>query len=394
MQWSQHTPSLLRPLLFLFLLALPLTGPDIAQAGKNARGAMIVHCLDEVVYTDTFDWCGDDYDDPGSCENAVTRSDASETDASVIWAIAAFHETSNPGVTVVYFGLDHNLPLGYVTASSFCGPDGTLEIPDAGWPDDVGAGNSIAFGEPIVGNRLFPFYWFGIYGFEGAYFGTAVNPTGGYAGFESDDIPSIPDECFNFGQVRWYTPGYNECPEPPALGACCFVTGECQLLMVEECTALGGDFQGDGTVCDPNPCPSTLGACCFADGHCEIMNGVDCEHYNGNWLGPETLCDPTPCDQPSEACCFTNGNCTFVPPEACEQAGGTPQGYGTTCEVIACRAPAMGACCLDDDSCIVTFEDECGPLGGIWNDGVACAPNPCSTSIEMTSWGRIKAGYR
>jgi len=40
-------------------------------------------------------------------------------------------------------------------------------------------------------------------------------------------------------------------------GACCFVDGSCQILTEPRCQDSGGTYQGDGTVCDPNPCEPT-----------------------------------------------------------------------------------------------------------------------------------------
>ncbi|MCB9462415.1 MAG: lamin tail domain-containing protein [Candidatus Eisenbacteria bacterium] len=37
-------------------------------------------------------------------------------------------------------------------------------------------------------------------------------------------------------------------------GACCFADGSCTFGPVEDCDANGGNYQGDDTVCDPNPC--------------------------------------------------------------------------------------------------------------------------------------------
>jgi len=45
-------------------------------------------------------------------------------------------------------------------------------------------------------------------------------------------------------------------PAPLQRGACCIGDqGECQVVTLDECTTLGGEYQGDNTVCDPNPCP-------------------------------------------------------------------------------------------------------------------------------------------
>lgn len=40
-----------------------------------------------------------------------------------------------------------------------------------------------------------------------------------------------------------------------ATGACCYTDGSCVIHTSNGCTGSGGTYQGDGTVCDPNPCP-------------------------------------------------------------------------------------------------------------------------------------------
>ena len=37
------------------------------------------------------------------------------------------------------------------------------------------------------------------------------------------------------------------------------------------------------------------GACCFADGHCEVLNPSGCDYYGGQYQGNYTPCDPNPC---------------------------------------------------------------------------------------------------
>ena len=185
--------------------------------GKNEGGALVVHTNDAVSYT-IFggDYCGLDFSDPVYCDLAYTTTNKDENDAAVIWFLAAFPNGSHPAVTVIYFGVEHNFTGGQITRSAFCGPEGTIEVPDDGWPD-TGFGNSVAFGSTVADELLFPFYWFAAYGFSGAYLGTGINPTGGYAGFVDDSVPGVLDTTDLFGRVKWMAPGYNECPEgPPA----------------------------------------------------------------------------------------------------------------------------------------------------------------------------------
>jgi hypothetical protein len=383
----------MKTLVLAVLLATGLAAP--AGAGRNAGGAMVVHTNDALSYTMNIctQWNG--VHDPGSCASAATRTDRNESTPALIWLVAAFYESLDPEVTVVYFGLEHNLPDGsYFVNYGLCGPGNSIEIPDAGWPAQ-GRGNSIAFGTPVSGDVFFPFYFFNVYGFQGAYLGSGVNPTGGYAGFVDNENPPTFDRCERFGRVRWYEEGTNACPEPPT-GACCLETGICLILTAEECEAEGADYQGHYAPCESSPCPILGGACCFPDGHCEILTAADCGIFQGFWLGPSVPCGHNPCPQPLQACCFAEGACTMTTADDCRAQGGTPQGYGTICEELACRALLLGACCLSNGSCAVLSEEECAAQGGAYLPDVPCAPeDPCfAPAVEETSWGHIKSRFR
>ncbi|MBD3161692.1 MAG: hypothetical protein GF346_05495 [Candidatus Eisenbacteria bacterium] len=182
--------------------------------------------------------------------------------------------------------------------------------------------------------------------------------------------------------------------EGVATEACCLPDGTCILVLVGTCDAHGGEGQGEGTLCDPNPCHDAAGACCFADGHCEILDRIACASYDGDWVAEDSVCDSNPCPQPRQACCFADGSCTDVPVDACEDAGGTPQGAGTNCNQAACKAPDVGACCRSDGSCAVSDQAECEANQGTYYAGVPCAPNPCVVPVQHTSWGRVKALFR
>jgi hypothetical protein len=225
-----------------------------ALAGKNASGVMVVHTDDAHGWTenvcDYFDaWVPDD------CICLGTRTDKDENTPVLIWFAAFFPAGSAPGVTVVYFGHDHNLPAYHHDHWGFCGPAGTIEVPDSGWPDaPATAGTAVAFGSPIINDHLFPFYYVDVYGFPGAYYCTAINPVGGYAAFMDDSIPPVLDECFHFGCVRWYEPSYNECPLGSAWGACCLDDGSCHVWSFDQCMGTGGEYMGHCTLCEPDPC--------------------------------------------------------------------------------------------------------------------------------------------
>ena len=376
---------------------------------------------------------------PYPCPDLNTTTYVDVNTPALIWFIAAFPDAANPGVTVCYFGHDHSMPQYYHNRWGYCGPAGTIEVPDTGWPDTpTTAGNSVAFGSPIVGDHLFPFYYFDVWGEPGWYYCTAINPVGGYAGYVDDSNPPELDEIDLFGCVYYHQTGYNNCPsEGPLPGACCFENGDCILTMdVDECLGLGGyDWLGEGTLCDPNPCPQP-GACCFNDGSCAYTLEDICYQASGELWIAGTDCDPNPCPQPPEACCYEDGSCGMLPPDECIADGGTPWGAGTYCDPNPCPQPPTGACCAPDGSCIEVTEAQCGeelwiegevcdpnpcpqpPTGACcygcwecavltqaecedlpddygWFEGEGCEPNPCPpTATETTTWGSIKADYK
>ncbi|MHC4947443.1 MAG: multicopper oxidase family protein, partial [Planctomycetota bacterium] len=79
-------------------------------------------------------------------------------------------------------------------------------------------------------------------------------------------------------------------------GACCFASGACTIVTdALDCTTAGGTYQGDGTVCTPNPCPQPTGACCLPGGTCNVLTATDCATANGVYQGDDTSCVPNPC---------------------------------------------------------------------------------------------------
>ncbi|MBW1788539.1 MAG: hypothetical protein JRK53_18275 [Deltaproteobacteria bacterium] len=87
-------------------------------------------------------------------------------------------------------------------------------------------------------------------------------------------------------------------------GACCNAADDddCTITREADCT---GDYWGDGTDCDPNPCGR--GACCLLDGRCLVLTEFDCYYsyvFSSSYQGDDTVCAPNPCPQPpSGACC-------------------------------------------------------------------------------------------
>lgn len=83
-------------------------------------------------------------------------------------------------------------------------------------------------------------------------------------------------------------------------GACCLWDGErLPNLSQAECLAQSGEWRGEDSTCDPNPCVPQ-GACCYADGSCAVSTQAAC---TGSWLGADIACDPNPCHQPGDLDC-------------------------------------------------------------------------------------------
>ncbi|MFB3908618.1 MAG: PPC domain-containing protein [Candidatus Eisenbacteria bacterium] len=162
---------------------------------------------------------------------------------------------------------------------------------------------------------------------------------------------------------------------PPPAQACCFVDGSCQMLTAEVCLEMSGTPQGEGSVCEPNPCEIPPTACCFPDGTCQMLPREECLNQGGQPLND--VCDPNPCDQPPMACCFPDGSCQFTLEAYCIEAGGAPQGYGTNCEPNLCEQPPV-ACCFPDGTCEFVTADICVQMGGAPGAyGTDCEPNDC-----------------
>jgi hypothetical protein len=119
------------------------------------------------------------------------------------------------------------------------------------------------------------------------------------------------------------------------MGACCFFPGgECRLESEGACDDAGGEYQGDGTSCVPNPC---VGACCFDGGDCNVETKAFCAGLSfATYQGDGTTCDPNPCPG-AGACCFDDGECSVLGEEFCTDiSGGKYQGDGTTCDPNPC----------------------------------------------------------
>ncbi len=115
-------------------------------------------------------------------------------------------------------------------------------------------------------------------------------------------------------------------------------------------------------------CSDPEGACCIGN-NCSITTQADC---NGDYLGDGTNCNGNPCYVPPTGACCIGNNCSITTQADCN---GDYLGDGTNCDGNPCYVPPTGACCIGP-SCIITTEANCG---GEWlGEGTDCADDPCS----------------
>ncbi len=257
--------------------------PGLAR-GPHAGGTLILHHDSELAYTSDGQFCESSL---GTCEDAITRVD--EEGPVVFQVLAAFHNGSAPRLAGVTFGVAY--PQCLIVLDG--GPCGDFELPQSNWPDS-GTGTAVTWSTAQEAS-LTTVYWFAGYVDSGqaASFDLIPHPTQG-ANFADDDVPANLDPIAGLGSLGFKTDGFRPCPGASSPGACCLPDGSCVVVLSTDCT---GDFQGDGTQCDPNPCSQpVVGACCFTEGDCEVLPLEDCEGAGGAYQGDDTACDPNPCD--------------------------------------------------------------------------------------------------
>ena len=125
---------------------------------------------------------------------------------------------------------------------------------------------------------------------------------------------------------------------------------------------------------------------------CDIYGNEGGDQICGDDLGGNFSEDPLFCDA-------QNGDYTLDANSPC-LPGNHPQ--GVNCGLIGARGqgcgtpPPTGACCFLDGSCVVAEQHDCEDQHGTYmGDGTTCDPNPCQpTPVKITTWGRIRAGFR
>lgn len=170
-------------------------------------------------------------------------------------------------------------------------------------------------------------------------------------------------------------------PTGAVCGACC-CDGRCyDSINPSDCSAMGGEFQGDGTLCSRIICPTSRrrGACCLLDGSCVLITQGDCAARQGVFHGVGSECAGVICPPAVRACCFPGGGCSETTQAICLSLGGTWLSQFQNCTPTLCQEPIV-TCCYPDGSCDNTHTGSvCQAGGGTPLPGPArpCNPNPC-----------------
>jgi hypothetical protein len=260
-----------------------------ALAGPNAGGTLILALSEGTVYSPDISYCGAATTD--DCAGAVAQGPiATALAPNVINCLAAF----NPGSRLagVVFGVSYNDASVAIISYGSCGD---FEIADGDWPAS-GSGTAVTWGAAQT-DPLVDVYWFAAYSYYAGYtLSLAAHPTQGQ-NFADDSIPAVLDPIAGLGVFGFETPGSAPCPEPVGgTEACCFPDGSCQDLDPADCAAQGGSAQGQGSACAGTACPQPrTGACCIGE-DCTITTAAGCA---GEYQGDDTVCVPNPCIEPT-----------------------------------------------------------------------------------------------
>ncbi|MCC7141484.1 MAG: hypothetical protein IT349_05215, partial [Candidatus Eisenbacteria bacterium] len=350
------------------LAALGAAPGPLAWAGPNAGGVLLFHAAEQIAYCqDTQSYCGLS-GQPG-CEEVDARVNGQTT--RVWFALAAFPDGASPRVKALSFGVEYESSGVTLVAQGSCAD---FEITTSQWPNS-GEGTAITWNTAKT-SAVTEAYWFAGYNYyapDPTTFALRSHPTQG-GNFADDSVPALLDPIADYGRLGFDQEGYVPCSvPPPQTGACCAADGSCSVLSASGCAQAGGVYQGDETVCEPNPCPPA-GACCAADTGCQVLTSELCALAGGIWQGAGSGCDPNPCLDIPAACCLSSGACVVLSATDCASAGGVYQGIGSECGAGAC--PPGGACCADDGSCVVKLASDC--FDAYQGDGSSCDPNPCA----------------
>ena len=102
-------------------------------------------------------------------------------------------------------------------------------------------------------------------------------------------------------------------PDDEVLWACCDPDHTCTERTAADCTDVSGEFHPGIHCVDDPELYTSFRACCAEDGSCTITTEAECA---GTYQGDDTVCSPNPCPPPPGA-----GACCVDPDCSIETAG-------------------------------------------------------------------------
>ena len=403
-----HSPSWVRSMTTLatFAACLLIVSASRAEISPNSAGSLILHATTPVEMTDAGALCGDALLE--DCADAVIRSDRS---APIdLHVLVAFPEGASPRLTGVTFAVEYEDDV-VIREFQCCGD---FQLADTDWPWS-GTGTTVAWSAPQE-TQFIEVYTFRVVPAAGAEsefritphplrptaftddavpprrippqglgsFGFGVDgslpcplPDGACRNVDGSCEITLESECVGEGDV-WEGP-FVPCVAVDGIGACCDFDWNCTIQTYFDCTRRSYEFQGDDTLCSPNPCPPPVGACCGYDWTCEIKTRTDCMWWGQYYDGDDTVCTPEFCVRPPMgACCFDTGSCVVLTSDRCAVRSGIYLGTDVPCDPNPCPS---GPCCFRDGRCVMRTEESCISLGGDYHpDQDDCDPDPCAGS--------------
>ncbi len=330
--------------------ALALLGLVVGGASATpdwlAGCAFITHNVPELQYTENPGTLCQDYSTYAisSAEEQINSIYTGGFAAIANWFILVAFVEDDKEWCSAQFGFDE-FEMGHdgIFTFSFWGPcfppTGGFEIPSACWPQPLEGTALVVTGDPWTGNYV-PLYYFGGYAYGYGDPGimqlipdpTVVNPFGGLG--NCLPVPGMYDAML--GGMGVDMPGtYVEPVYVPQPGVCCFGEDCVNMFTQWDCEDQGGVWMAGPPDCGPpNPC-LILGACCVG-GNCVITTQSVCEQGGGEWLGEGTVCEPNPCP----AVCCEGCACHIMLEQECLQSGWDWYPDWTTCTPNPCPTPA------------------------------------------------------
>ena len=214
-------------------------------------GTLICHSPTTVAYSPGLDWCQKYYDEFQLNDSQDQQPFLTSAGDTKVWYVIGGWDGARNFCGFEFGFDDYETTLFYFQEWGNCGIAGT-EVPMGGWPGP-NTGTVLGYSDTMSGD-LVPIYWFAGYSYYSGQIPLTVNANSGFGGFQNCLSPAHSFDATCFGVMGINTDGVECHPDgEPQPWACC-VGLDCYVLTIEDCALAGGEWQGEGVTCDPDPC--------------------------------------------------------------------------------------------------------------------------------------------